>query len=236
MMNLVKQPVSMRSSIICSLVTEAALADDRRITSGPRPLKALLVCFCRSRFLYRAVMVCGVCLFRCGLKNPAVCRVPVVVVGNLTAGGNGKTPVVIWLTRQLLARAVVEGGFRGYGGKSDHHRAAYHEDTTTALQAGDELVLIARRTGAPVAVALLAGRQLAIFAACTVDAIITDDGLRALRTAARYANRLVIDRRAPFSQWLVAALAGPMRKRAGASETDVDAVIVNGGTANPGNC
>lgn len=79
--------------------------------------------------------------------------VPVVVVGNLTAGGNGKTPVVIWLVEQLQARGLNAGVVsRGYGGKAAHYPLLLDEHTTTA-EAGDEPVLIFQRTGAPVAVA-----------------------------------------------------------------------------------
>lgn len=105
--------------------------------------------------------------------------VPVVVVGNLTAGGNGKTPVVIWLTEQLLARGYRPGVVsRGYGGKSDHYPLLITKDTTTA-QAGDEPVLIARRTGVPVAVAPDRTAAVeAILQHAPVDVIITDDGLQ----------------------------------------------------------
>lgn len=74
--------------------------------------------------------------------------VPVVVVGNLTAGGNGKTPVVIWLVEQLQQRGIRVGVVsRGYGGKADRYPLVLDDRTSTA-QAGDEPVLIHQRTGA----------------------------------------------------------------------------------------
>lgn len=77
-----------------------------------------------------------------------------MVVGNLTAGGNGKTPVVIWLVEALQQRGLRAGVVsRGYGGKADHYPLLVTAQTPTE-QAGDEPVLIAQRTGAPVAVAL----------------------------------------------------------------------------------
>jgi tetraacyldisaccharide 4'-kinase len=75
-----------------------------------------------------------------------------VVVGNLTAGGNGKTPVVIWLVEQLQQRGIRVGVVsRGYGGKAAAYPLLLTAETTTA-EAGDEPVLIAQRTGVPVAV------------------------------------------------------------------------------------
>lgn len=85
--------------------------------------------------------------------------VPVVVVGNLTAGGNGKTPVVIWLVEQLQQRGIRVGVVsRGYGGKADRYPLVLDDRTSTA-QAGDEPVLIHQRTGAPVAVARCAATR-----------------------------------------------------------------------------
>lgn len=78
-----------------------------------------------------------------------------MVVGNLTAGGNGKTPVVIWLVEQLQQRGIRVGVVsRGYGGKAERYPLVLDDRTSTAL-AGDEPVLIHQRTGAPVAVAPL---------------------------------------------------------------------------------
>ncbi|MBO8125364.1 tetraacyldisaccharide 4'-kinase, partial [Klebsiella pneumoniae] len=106
-----------------------------KIWSGRSKLYWLLL---PLSFLYGAVSGLRRLLFRCGLKKSRRMPVPVVVVGNLTAGGNGKTPVVIWLTEQLLARGYRPGVVsRGYGGKSDHYPLLITKDTTTA-QAGDE--------------------------------------------------------------------------------------------------
>ena len=200
-----------------------------KIWSGRSKLYWLLLPF---SFLYGAVSGLRRLLFRCGLKKSRRMPVPVVVVGNLTAGGNGKTPVVIWLTEQLLARGYRPGVVsRGYGGKSDHYPLLITKDTTTA-QAGDEPVLIARRTGVPVAVAPdRAAAVEAILQHAPVDVIITDDGLQHYALQ-RDMEIVVIDGERRFGNgwWLP---AGPMRERAGRLK-QVDAVIVNGGTAQPG--
>lgn len=158
--------------------------------------------------------------------------VPVVVVGNLTAGGNGKTPVVIWLVEQLQRRGIRPGVVsRGYGGKAAQYPLVLSPATTTA-EAGDEPVLIYQRTGAPVAVSPVRSDAVkALLAEHDVQIIITDDGLQHYALA-RDKEIVVIDgvRRFGNGWWLP---AGPMRERASRLKT-VDAVIVNGGEARAG--
>jgi tetraacyldisaccharide 4'-kinase len=80
--------------------------------------------------------------------------VPVVVVGNLTAGGNGKTPVVIWLVEQLQQRGIRVGVcLAGMAVKRRAIRCCWRQNQYG--EAGDEPVLIFQRTGAPVAVSPL---------------------------------------------------------------------------------
>ena len=118
-------------------------------------------------------------LYRLGVKRAWRAPVPVVVVGNLTAGGNGKTPVVIWLVEQLQKRGIRPGVVsRGYGGKAAHYPLLLTAETTTA-EAGDEPVLIFQRTGAPVAVSPVRSDAVrALLAEHAVQIIITDDGLQ----------------------------------------------------------
>lgn len=117
--------------------------------------------------------------YRLGWRRAWRAPLPVVVVGNLTAGGNGKTPVVIWLVEQLQRRGYRVGVVsRGYGGKVDHYPLVV-SDTVTTAQAGDEPILIYQRTGAPVAVAPKRCEAVAaLLAQHSLDVIITDDGLQ----------------------------------------------------------
>lgn len=79
--------------------------------------------------------------------------IPIIVVGNLTVGGNGKTPVVIWLVEQLLSRGYRVGVVsRGYGGKATSYPLLVNK-SISIKESGDEPALIYRRTGVPVAVA-----------------------------------------------------------------------------------
>ncbi len=170
--------------------------------------------------------------YRLGLRQSWRAPVPVVVVGNLTAGGNGKTPVVIWLVEQLQQRGIKVGVVsRGYGGKASSYPLVLNADTSPA-EAGDEPVLIYQRTGASVAVAPKRSAAVqALLASASPQIIITDDGLQHYALA-RDKEIVVIDgmRRFGNGWWLP---AGPMRERATRLNT-VDAVIVNGGTADTG--
>jgi tetraacyldisaccharide 4'-kinase len=123
-----------------------------RIWSGESPLWRLLL---PLSWLYGLVSAVIRLSYQLGWQKAWRAPVPVVVVGNLTAGGNGKTPVVIWLVEQLQQRGIRVGVVsRGYGGKADRYPLVLTDRTSTA-QAGDEPVLIHQRTGAPVAVSPL---------------------------------------------------------------------------------
>lgn len=200
-----------------------------RIWSGESPLWLLLL---PLSWLYGLVSGIIRLCYRLGLKTSWRAPVPVVVVGNLTAGGNGKTPVVIWLVEQLTKRGVRVGVVsRGYGGKAEQYPLLLTSQTTTA-QAGDEPVLIFQRTGAPVAVSPNRSEAVqALLAEHPLQIIITDDGLQHYALA-RDKEIVVIDGERRFGNgwWLP---AGPMRERASRLRS-VDAVIVNGGKAQPG--
>ncbi|HGW5058091.1 TPA: tetraacyldisaccharide 4'-kinase [Citrobacter koseri] len=200
-----------------------------RIWSGESPLWRLLL---PLSWLYGLVSGGIRLCYRLGIKRAWHAPVPVVVVGNLTAGGNGKTPVVIWLVEQLQQRGIRVGVVsRGYGGKAASYPLLLTPQTSSA-EAGDEPVLIYQRTGAPVAVSPVRSDAVkAILARHDVQIIVTDDGLQHYRLA-RDIEIVVIDgvRRFGNGWWLP---AGPMRERASRLKS-VDAVIVNGGVARPG--
>ena len=200
-----------------------------RIWSGRSPLWLLLW---PLSLLYGAISTLIRYSYQRGWRKSWRAPVPVVVVGNLTAGGNGKTPVVIWLVQALQQRGLQVGVVsRGYGGKADHYPLRVNAHTSTE-QAGDEPVLIAQRTGALVAVA--PKRRLAIEALLEdgdIDVVVTDDGLQHYALQ-RDKEIVVVDgvRRFGNGWWLP---AGPMRERASRLK-EVDAIIVNGGEAQPG--
>ncbi|EMJ7519315.1 tetraacyldisaccharide 4'-kinase [Providencia rettgeri] len=195
-----------------------------RIWSGKSWLYILLL---PLSFLYGLITVILHMAYKVGLFRSWKAPVPVVVVGNLTAGGNGKTPVVIWLVESLTNAGYRVGVVsRGYGGKSENYPLVLNEATTTQV-AGDEPVLIFHRTKAPVAVAPKRSDAVkALLQAYELDVIITDDGLQHYALQRDY-EIVVIDGQRRFGNgwWLP---AGPMRERIGRLKT-VNASIVNGG-------
>lgn len=169
--------------------------------------------------------------YQTGEKMAYRAPVPVVVVGNITAGGNGKTPVVVWLVEQLQARGLKPGVVsRGYGGKAPYYPYPVKADTATA-EAGDEPVLIHRRTGAPVAVAPKRAEAVQLLLEQNVDVIITDDGLQHYALE-RDIEIVVIDGERRFGNRELIPM-GPLRESC-ARLAEVDFLVCNGGQAQSG--
>jgi tetraacyldisaccharide 4'-kinase len=161
------------------------------------------------------------------LRRPTRIARPVVIVGNLTVGGTGKTPLVCWLVAQLGQRGFRPGIVtRGYGGSSGSVRVIEASDDPRRV--GDEPILLAQRTGVPVAVGRdrPAAAQLLVAAGC--DVIVSDDGLQHYALA-RDCEVVVIDGDRRFGNgWLLPA--GPLRETRSRLSV-ANAIVVNGGRA-----
>jgi len=166
--------------------------------------------------------------WRSGFGKPQRLPVPVIVVGNITVGGTGKTPVVDWLVRTCR-----EAGFRpgivsrGYGGRE---RSAPYivQPEDAAAEVGDEPLLLRRRTGVPVCICpdrVAAGRRLLKEG---VNLIVADDGLQHYRLA-RDIEIAVVDGERGLGNGRMLP-AGPLREPPGRL-AEVDAVLLNGGEA-----
>ncbi len=156
--------------------------------------------------------------------RPQRLPVPVLVVGNLTVGGAGKTPLALWLARMLAARGWRPGIVsRGYGRRGDGIVAV--TAASSAAEVGDEPLLLARRSGVPVCVGRdrFAAAQALLAAAPQVDVILCDDGLQHLRLA-RDVELAVFDGRGAGNGWRLPL--GPLREALSRLAT-VDAVIGN---------
>lgn len=175
--------------------------------------------------VYGAVAELRRLLYRKSLRRAARMPCPVVVVGNLSVGGTGKTPLVCWLVAHLAELGYTPGVVtRGYGGSSGDARRVSATDDPKLV--GDESVLLARRTSAPVAIGRdrPAAAQLLVSAGC--DVIVSDDGLQHYALA-RDCEVVVIDGDRRFGNgWLLPA--GPLREAPGRLKA-ADAIVVNGG-------
>lgn len=168
--------------------------------------------------------------FLTGINGCYRAPIPVIVVGNITVGGNGKTPVVIWLVEQLIAHGMKPGVVsRGYGGK----RAVYPlvlNDATSAETAGDEPVLIYQRTGVPVAISARRADAVKALLPLGVDIIITDDGLQHYQLD-RDIEFVIIDGERRFGNGHYLP-QGPLREQIDRLQS-VDFMVCNGGTPGP---
>lgn len=169
-------------------------------------------------------------LHRAGLLRVRHAGPRVVVVGNLSVGGTGKTPLVLWLAAALLERGLRVGiAARGYGGSSTRARLVSPE--ASAAEVGDEPALMARRRLCPVAV----GRDRAAAVAALgpdIDIAILDDGLQHYALARDVEIAVVDGARGLGNRRLLPA--GPLREGPWRFAT-VDAVVVNGaGFEHPG--
>lgn len=166
-------------------------------------------------------------LYRTGLRKTERLPVPVVVVGNLTVGGTGKTPLVAWLGQHLQQQGYHPGIIlRGYKGKAVDAPLRVTADTSP-VDAGDEAVLLARKTGLPVYVCpdrVAAAR--ALLAATSCDVVISDDGLQHRRLG-RDIEIVVVDGQRRFGNGLFLP-AGPLRESRSRLRT-VDFVLLRDG-------
>lgn len=191
------------------------------------PLRWLLL---PLSLLYRLVIFLRKQAYQNDILTRHKMPVPVIIVGNISIGGTGKTPFVIWLTQQLKLAGYRPGIIsRGYGSKAPAYPFDVSPDSPVR-QAGDEPLLISRRTACPVvidpdrsqaAVHLLSQHQC--------DVIISDDGLQhyALR---RDIEITIVDGNRRFGNKLCLP-AGPLREPMARLKT-VDFVVYNGADVN----
>ncbi|KXB30434.1 tetraacyldisaccharide 4'-kinase [Dechloromonas denitrificans] len=157
--------------------------------------------------------------------KPVRLPVPVIVVGNITVGGAGKTPLTIWLARQLKEQGWRPGIVsRGYGGENAAPRAV--SPFAVPAEVGDEPILLARRSGVPVWVGRdrAAAAQALLAAQPEVNIILCDDGLQHYRLG-RDVELAVFDGRGAGNGWRLPV--GPLREPLSRIAA-VDAVICNG--------
>lgn len=177
-------------------------------------------------FLYGLAMRVRRCFYRWGIKKAVYLNVPVVVIGNLTVGGTGKTPLTLYLASYLIEQGYRVGIVsRGYKGKyTGQLHQVYPQSAPDWV--GDEAVLLAKNLNCSIVVArkrVLGALFLQNQLGCNV--ILSDDGLQHYALG-RQLEILVIDGQRRFgNQWCLPA--GPLREplsRIGS----VDFLVTNG--------
>lgn len=162
-------------------------------------------------FLFGLISTLRKVLYQKGILYSYRSPIPVVIVGNLSVGGNGKTPVVVWLVQQLQQQGLKVGVIsRGYGSQSKTFPLLITEQSDPILS-GDEPLLIAKRTKAPVCIS--PNRQQAIellLQTHQCDLIVSDDGLQHYKLQ-RDLEIVVIDGERQFGNGFLLP-AGPLRE------------------------
>ncbi len=167
-------------------------------------------------------------LYKRGLIQRHSVPVPVIVIGNLTVGGTGKTPVTIALVNYLKGKGFQPGVVsRGYGGSADDFPLLV-SNNSPVTETGDEPMLIYKRTGVPVVIdpkRARAAKLLAFEGRC--DVIISDDGLQH-HAMDRDFEIVVVDGQRLFGNGELLP-AGPMREKL-EKINDYNLVVLNSGT------
>ena len=160
-----------------------------------------------------------------GWARSVAVGVPLVVVGNISVGGTGKTPITGWLTESLAnagrSPAIVS---RGYGGRRQTTPVRVSPQSDPA-EVGDEPVMLARQAGRPVWVCIDRASAAARAVEEGADIVVSDDGLQHYRMA-RDLEICVIDGLRGLGNGLMLP-AGPLREPAGRL-AEVDQVLVQG--------
>ncbi|UVL22948.1 tetraacyldisaccharide 4'-kinase [Pseudomonas donghuensis] len=184
-----------------------------------RPLEAL----------YRRVVLGKRARFLSGESQRYRAPVSVIVVGNITVGGTGKTPMILWLIEHCRQRGLRVGVVsRGYGAKPPQLPWRVRAEQGAA-EAGDEPLLIVQRSGVPLMIDPDRSRAVqALLASETLDLILCDDGMQHYRLA-RDLELVLIDAARGLGNRRCLP-AGPLREPVERLQ-EVDAVLYNGATA-----
>jgi tetraacyldisaccharide 4'-kinase len=194
-----------------------------RFWQRPSVLAILLQPFA---YIFQAIVALRRSAFRRGILAQQAVPAPVVVVGNITVGGTGKTPLVAWLARQLSEAGYKPGIVsRGYGGRANRHPVMVTQASQPA-EVGDEPLILVRQTKLPVCICVdrvAAARHL--LAEADVNIVISDDGLQHYRLA-RDLEFAVLDGERMLGNGRLLP-AGPLREPPGRL-AEVDRVFING--------
>ena len=165
--------------------------------------------------------------YRFGIKPSFKTDLPVVVIGNIGVGGNGKTPLALHLI-ELCQQLKINVGVisRGYGGKAPYYPYLL-DDNSKAEYSGDEPLMIYQRSGVPVVVGSDRIKSIAELKAQGCQLVLADDGLQHYRLQ-RESEIIVVDGKRGFGNGLLMP-AGPLRELPNRLKTG-NLIVVNGGS------
>jgi tetraacyldisaccharide 4'-kinase len=182
--------------------------------------------------IFRALVALRRFLYRSGLFASPKFHVPIVIIGNISVGGTGKTPLTLWLAQKLIEEGwhpgIISRGYRKARDADARPRRVNAEDRPDEV--GDEPLLMAQRKLCPVWIGrdrpAVASALLLAHPEC--DILLSDDGMQHYRLH-RDAEIVVIDGARRFGNGLLLP-AGPLREPVSRLQ-EVDAIVVNGGNA-----
>ena len=188
-------------------MSQSSLNWVEKIWYGKSPLYLLLL---PLSWIYAFVIMLRRYLYSIRILKIRVMSVPVIIVGNITVGGTGKTPMTIWLAQQLQEEGYAPGIItRGYRGNVGSSPVVATRDSDVAI-VGDEAVVLARRCTCPVLVHpdRVAAATKAV--ELGVNIVISDDGLQHYRLGRDF-EIAVIDGARGFGNGHLLP-AGPLRE------------------------
>ncbi|MEC9376300.1 MAG: tetraacyldisaccharide 4'-kinase [Pseudomonadota bacterium] len=176
-------------------------------------------------WLFALLIALRLWIYKKGYLKSYKSSVPIIIIGNISAGGTGKTPIVEWLASQLLKEGIQPGivsrGYRGNAGKLPFF-VTQHSDPSLS---GDEPLMLARKTGCPVCVCIDRVAAVQQLIKKGVDIILADDGLQHY-SMQRDIEIAVVDGDRRFGNERLMPV-GPLREPINRL-LDVDFVLVNG--------
>lgn len=182
----------------------------QRVVQGWQTRGMMAIMLLPAALLFALAVMLRRLAYRQGWIASVKLSVPVVIVGNITAGGSGKTPLVLHLSRELSRLGWRPGIVsRGYGGAAQGIQAVTAASDVALV--GDEPLLLARLSGCPVYVGRnrVAAAQALLSAHASCNVLLADDGLQHLRLA-RDVEIVVLDERGIGNGWPLPA--GPLRE------------------------
>ncbi|MEQ1673975.1 MAG: tetraacyldisaccharide 4'-kinase [Candidatus Nitrotoga sp.] len=183
-------------------------------------------------FVFRMLTIGRRLFYRFGILRSEKLPVPVIIIGNITVGGTGKTPLTLWLAQKLIDNGWRPGIIsRGYGGSANMPQKVDAQSDPAVV--GDEPALMARRKICPVWIGrnrVAAGRAL-LQAHPECNVILSDDGLQHYQLR-RDIEILVIDGVRTFGNGMLLP-SGPLREPSSRMNS-VDAIVLHGGVEDVG--